>query len=110
MTVVDTGDRPTLITITPTVAGLIFRQLVKHAEAVPTQLKAFEHMMSETGTGRGDIEYRLKAGFFGVTCFFRCGDEWFVTQTREDESPNTLAMVDNTNLALALLRDTLLPP
>jgi hypothetical protein len=110
MSVVDTGNRPTLITITPTVAEQIFRLLVKHAEAEPTELKAFQHMMSETGTGRGDTEYRLKAGYWGVTCFFRCGDEWFVQPTNEDESPKTREAVDNTNLELAILRDSLLPP
>lgn len=110
MSVVDTGDRPTLIPITPEVAELIFRLLVKHADAVPEERKAFQHMMSNTGTGRGDIEYRLKAGYFGVTHFHLCGDEWFVKPTQEDESSPTRAAVDITNLQLALLRDSLLPP
>ena len=110
MSVFDTGDRPTLVILTPEVCEDIYRVLVAHADAKPEQRLAFIHQMSETGTGLGQTEWRLNSGYYGPTCFFRCGDEWIVTTTHEDLTPATQTKLDDTNLELAILRDSLLPP
>lgn len=99
-----TSPPPILVDLTPEVAERIYRVLVAYAKADPDLRKAFAHHI---GTLKQD-EYRLKAGWWGVTCFFVCNNEWIVTTTREDESPPTRAMVDETNRQLGILRDTIL--
>ena len=100
------------IEITPEIADRIYRILVNYADAEPTQRKAFQHHMSDTGTGLGQEEFRLThetfRGRYGVACFFLDGNEWLVTATRDDESANTQEKVDATNLELALLKDIVL--
>jgi hypothetical protein len=59
------------------------------------------------------VEWRIKAGYYGPTCFYvdntTSPNEWYVVTTREDESPHTRDQVNETNLQLALLRDSELP-
>lgn len=106
MAKVDIGDRTQRVTITEDVAERIYRVLVAHAEADSTQRTAFVQSMAETGLGRDQEEWELKNARFGVTRFFMCSDEWFVTPAMDDESPPTRTSVDTTNLELAKLRDT----
>lgn len=100
-----------VLPITPERAERIFRVLVAYADADATQRTAFMYMMSDTGLG--NIEFRIKAGWYGPTCFYIDNDEspneWFVKTTNEDETPATRNQVDETNLQLALLRDSELP-
>jgi len=97
-----------IIPITPNVATRIYRVLVAYADAVPEHLKAFVRQMGTTGIGIGQTEWRLKAGYYGPTCFFLDENEWYVTHSRDDISPRTLEQVDLVNLKLALLRDEIL--
>ena len=102
------GAPPVIIEITPDIADRIYRILVRDANAVPELRLAFMHHMSDTGTGLGQDDFRLKASYFGVTDFSICDNEWVVRPTQEDISPRTRQMVDTTNLSLALLKDEIL--
>lgn len=106
--VLNKGTPPFIVTIDDDVANRIYRTLVAFADADPDQKTAFVQSISTEGVGRGEVEWRLKAGYFGVTCLFICDNEWFVTSTREDLSPGTQDKVDTTNLKLAQLRDVVL--
>jgi len=109
MPIVDTGAPPEFpVAITEDAATRIFRVLVAFANADHDQLKAFVHQMSTTSLGLGQTQWRIKAGYYGPTCFFICDNEWFVTNHRDDISPRTRQQVDTTNLELAKLRDTIL--
>ena len=102
---VDIGNRVQRVTITEDVADRVYRVLVKHAEADPTQRTAFIQTMAETGLGRDQEWWELKNARYGVTMFYMRSDEWYVTPALDDESPPTRASVDTTNLELAKLRD-----
>lgn len=108
MSCVLSGTPPFIVTINDDVANRIYRVLAAYADADPDQRLAFIQSISTEGVGRGEVEWRLRAGYFGVTCFFVCDNEWFVTRTREDLSPRTQDKVDTTNLELAKLRDVVL--
>ena len=107
MSKVDVGDRIQRVTITDDVAERVFRLLVRYAEAPHQQRLAFIHQMSETGGGQDQEEWRLQTGYWGITKFFMCSDEWYVITSQEDESPNTRSAVDICNLELAKLRDVI---
>lgn len=90
--------------ITAERAERIYRVLVAYADAPPELRKAFAYHIA---TLQQD-EFRLKATRFGIPCFFVCNNEWVVTAAKDDESPRTREMVDETNQQLALLRDLIL--
>lgn len=98
-----------ILPITADRADRIFRILVAFANADATQRMGFIHQMSYLG----QIEYRITSGYYGPKCFWIDNDlshnEWYVTPTNEDETTHTRGQVDETNLQLALLRDSELP-
>lgn len=98
---------PQSVTITEDVADRIYRLLVKHASARPEERLAFIQTMAETGLGRDQEWWELKNARFGITRFVMEGDEWYVTSALDDESAPTREAVDETNLELAKLRDTI---
>lgn len=102
------GAPPEIIEITPEIADRIYRILVRDAKADPDLRLAFMHHMSDTGTGLGQDDFRLKATYYGVTHFSICDNEWIVKPTNEDITWKTRQMVDTTNLSLALLKDEIL--
>jgi len=105
MAKVDVGDRVQQVTITKDVAERVYRLLIKHANADHQQRLAFVHQMAETGNSLDQEEWRISSGYWGITKFFMCSDEWFVITSQEDESTPTRAAVDLCNLELAKLRD-----
>jgi len=109
MSNVDTGAPPEFpVTIDDDAAERIYRVLVAYADADPNQRLAFIRQMKTTGVGLGQTEWRIKAGYYGPTCFSICDNEWFVKGTRDDITPATLEQIDIANLELAKLRDTIL--
>ena len=99
-----TSTPPVIVDITPERAERIYRVLVAYADAPPENLKAFAYHIA---TLEQD-EFRLKATRYGVPCFYICNNEWIVTGAKDDTSPRTREMVDETNRQLALLRDVIL--
>jgi hypothetical protein len=104
---VDVGDRTQRVVITEDVASRIHRLLVKYSEEDHNKRIAFIQTMAETGIGRDQEWWEVKAGYWGITKFFMCSDEWYVITSQEDESPKTREAVDLCNLALAQLRDVI---
>ena len=104
---VDVGNRVQRVTITGDVAERIYRLLVKYAKADHQQRLAFIRQMSETGGGLDQEEWRISSGYWGITKFFMCSDEWYVITSQEDESDPTRAKVNICNLELAKLRDVI---
>jgi len=108
MSKVDVGaGRTQRVTITDEVAERVYRLLVRYAEAPHQQRLAFVHQMSEDTHGLDQEEWRIQSGYFGITKFFMCSDEWYVITSQEDESDPTRAKVNICNLELAKLRDVI---
>jgi hypothetical protein len=100
---------PPKIVITPDIALRIFRHLVAFAGAQQEQCKPFQHMVSDVSLGGlGHRQYIIRDGYYGPCGFYMCGDEWYVVTTLFDWSPKTIEQINNANLKLALLRDTIM--
>lgn len=83
-------------------AKAVWKILVEHAAATDTEQERFMFLDTQT---RGCTEYRFQGalGFGGK--FWNSNNRWHVSCYKENETPQTLAIIARTNEELATLRE-----